>query len=508
MKRFDKGYVYSGLLTDLFYSALAVFAFLGEFFTDEETGGTDIAVLAIVFAIAFAVVYLCFVTYRVLYYRTSGYELTDREIRCKRGVLFRKRSVLDYKRVHAINKKQNIVQRIFGIAVLTVDSGSANTSHRAEITIIERNDVADALLDRLNSLKGDAAGKCADESATEEVLFSDKDSLYRFTSGKKMLYTLVNIASAAFFTLLIAVPVIIAVSACKMLLQLDSLGTWGQYLVGAALIASGAVLLSTFFSFIGSVVYSFLGYYDFTVTRRDGNVLISYGLFEKHTNTFSYDRIKAVKISQGLLQRIFGFASVRLEVIGYTVSSDDGKSDGLGVLIPFCRYGEIGEILGKILPDHIPEEKQTCSVSLFPFVSWFLLIFGIALVLTMSGTLAVMAILGASAEAIAAVSLVLFGAALAVLAFKLVSAVLSYHTNGISVRDGKVTAYSGGFNKHITVFMAKHLVAVEDVTTPLRRKHGIASQVMHLKTNESTNEIKVHIQKDELFDELEKLLIT
>ena len=54
--------------------------------------------------------------------------------------------------------------------------------------------------------------------------------------------------------------------------------------------------------------------------------------------------------------------------------------------------------------------------------------------------------------------------------------------------------------------MAKHLVAVENVTTPLRKKRGIASLVMHLKTNESSNEVKVHIQKDTLSDELEKML--
>ena len=157
---------------------------------------------------------------------------------------------------------------------------------------------------------------------------------------------------------------------------------------------------------------------------------------------------------------------------------------------------------------HIPEEKQTCSVSLFPFVSWFLLIFGIIAGITLTGTVAVMAVLHAPATVMSAVALSIFGVALMVFALKFVSAILSYHTNGIAIESGKLTAYSGGFNKNITVFMAKHLVAVEDVTTPLRRKHGIASPVMHLKTNESTNEIKVHIQKAELFDELEKLLIT
>ena len=506
MKRFDKGYIYSSLLTDFLYSAFVVFIFLKDFFLDEESNPADIAAAAPLFAISFIVIYLCFAAYRILYYRTSGYELTDKEIKCNRGVLFRKRSVLDYKKVHAINKKQNIIQRIFGIAVLTVDSGSANTSHQAEITIIEKSAAVDALLDELNALKKNSVKSDAEEQK-EEVLLSDKDSLYRFTSGKKMLYTLINIASTAFSIAFFAVLAIIVISVCKAMLQLDFLGTWGQYFLYALSITVGGVLLSSIFSFVASIIQSFVGYYGFTITRCDSNIQISYGLLEKHTNTFSYDRIKAVKISQGLIQRILGFASIKLEVIGYTVSSgDDDKNAGLGVLVPFCKYDEISEILGKALPDYIPSEKQTKSAALFPFVSWFLLIFGIILGITLTVAATAMTVLDAPSIVMSSVAFAIFGVALLVLVLKLISALLSYHTNGIAIEDKKLTAYSGGFRKSITVFMAKHLVAVENVTTPLRKKYGIASVIMHLKTNESSNEVKIHIQKDTLSNELEKML--
>ena len=508
MKRFDKGYIYSGLLTDFFYSFVLVFVFLNDLFFSEESKPEDIAAAIPFFLIAYAVIYLCFVAYRILYYRASGYELADSEIKCNRGVLFKKRSVLDYKKVHAINKKQSIIQMLFGIAVLTVDSGSANTSHQAEITIIEKNTVVDALIGELKSLKESGIRSGAGEQKTEEVLISDKDSLYRFTSAKKMLYTLINIASTVFYIALFAVLAIIVLGLSKAMLRLDFLGTWGQYFLYAFLITLGGVLLFSVFSFIGSIIQSFVGYYNFTVTKCDNNVQISYGLLEKHTNSFSYDRIKAVKIMQGLVQRIFGFASIRLEVIGYTVGSgDDNDSNaGIGVLVPFCKYDEIDGILGKVLPGYIPTEKKTKSVALFPFMSWFLLIFGTIAGVLLVGTVAVMTVLNAPAIAIYTVAAGIILSALIVIVLKTVSAVLAYHTNGIAVEDGKITAYSGDFGKTVTVFMAKHLVAVEDVTTPLRKKQGIASIVMHLKTNESSNEVKVHIQRDALFDDIEKML--
>ncbi len=508
MKRFDKGYIYSSLLTDLFYTALLVFIFVKDLFFDEGSKPENIASVVPFLVIGYVVIYLCCVVYRIFYYRMSGYELTDKELKCNRGVLFRKRSVLEYKKVHAINKTQNIIQRIFGIAVLTVDSGSANTAHQAEITVIEKSAVVDALVDELNSLREHGVRNDAGEMKTEKVLLSDNDNLYCFTSGKKMLYTLINIVSTVFFIALFAVLAIIVIGVCKVMLQLDSLGTWGQYFLVAVLITLGAMLLSSLFSFIGSIIHSFVGYYDFTIMKRDNNIQISYGLLEKHTNTFSYDRIKAVKISQGFVQRILGFASVRLEVIGYTNNSgDDNKNADLGVLVPFCKYSEINEILGKILPDYVPSEKQTKSVSIFPFMSWFLLIFGVIAGVILAGTVAVMAVLNAPAVAIYAFVLAFLGVALIVILIKFASAILSYHTNGIAIENGKLTVYSGGFARGITVFKSKNLIAVENVTTPLRKRRGIASLVMHLKTNALSNEVKVHIQKDTLSDELEKMLI-
>lgn len=505
MKRFDKGYIYSGLLSDLFSSLVLVFLFLKDFILDDEAKAEDIIEAAPVFAIAFAVIYLCFIAYRILYYKTSGYELTEKEIKCNRGVLFRKRSVLDYKRVHAINKKQNLFHRIFGIAVLTVDSGSTNTAHQAEITVVEKSKTVDALMDELNALK-EGGVRAADDSK-EEVLLSDEDSLYRFTSKKKMLYTLINIASTAFFTALFGLAAIVVIGICKLVLRLDALGTWGQYFLFAVLITVGAMLLFSAFSFIGCMIHSFVGYHKFTITKRGNDIQISFGLLERHTNTFSYDRIKAVKISQSLVQRMLGFAAIKLEVIGYTNDNGNDKNAEIGVLVPFCKYDEIGEILGKVLPDYIPDQKQTRSVSYFPFVSWFSLILGIITAVVLLQATVPMLIFNASSAVIEAVDFTLVGVAAIVLFVKALSAVFEFETDGLAVNNGKVTAYCGGFTKNITVFMSENLIAAENITTPLRRKAGITSLVMHLKTNALSNEVKVHMQNNSISEELEKLLI-
>ena len=82
MKRFDKGYIYSSLLTDFFYSVVAAFVFLNDLFLNEESNPEDIVAAVPFLIIGFVVIYLCFIAYRILYYRMSGYELTDKEIKC------------------------------------------------------------------------------------------------------------------------------------------------------------------------------------------------------------------------------------------------------------------------------------------------------------------------------------------------------------------------------------------------------------------------------------------
>ena len=486
---------------------------LSDVFIDEEAEADKLLAALPLLLVAYTIVYLCFVTYRILFYRTSGYELCDGELKCNRGVFIRKKSVLDYKRIHAVNKKQNLFHKLFGIAVLTVDSGSTNTSHQAEIMIIEREAVVDALLNELSILK-EGGTRIGTESAPQstkapeaDVLLSESSPLYSFTSKRKMLYTLINVVATSVFTAILAVLAIITIGACKLVMRLDFLGTWGQYLIFSLLIAIGAMLLFSFFTFIGCIIYSFVGYYDFSITRRGEEIRISYGLLERHTNTFGYDRIKAVKISQGIIQRILGFAAIKLEVIGYTADSDEGNTE-IGVLVPFCKYSEVNEILAKVLPDYVPDKKQTGSVSYFPFVSWFSLILGTVTALVLIEALIPMLIFKAPPAVILIITLASVGIAAAILFIKAISAALAYYNNGIAVSEGKITAYFGGFTRTVTVFMSKNLIAAESVTTPLRERLGIRSLVMHLKTNASSNEIKVHIQEAELAERLEELLIT
>ena len=79
-------------------------------------------------------------------------------------------------------------------------------------------------------------------------------------------------------------PALVGVSAAeqyevdKLLLKLDGLGTWGQYFLFATFISVCALLVISFFAFIGCMVNAFIGYYNFNITKRSNDIQISFGL--------------------------------------------------------------------------------------------------------------------------------------------------------------------------------------------------------------------------------------
>lgn len=510
MKRFYKGNILYHLICDLAYVLLA-----GVYFSDllliTDAEGELIGFNSDripLFAAILLCVYALFALYRALYIKLSGYELSENEIVCQKGVLFRKKSRLEYKKINAINKKQNLLQRILKIAVLTVDSGSANSSHRAEIMIIERADVADALMASLREIK-DGAVPVRDFSVkTEEKNTPLNESLYNFTSAKKLLFSLINLISSLF--VILALLGLFAICMAVILsLKLVGISALSEYLIYGIIFGAAATLGVSVITFAVSVIFSFVTYYGFRVSRSGDNIEISYGLLAKRENSFGYSKIRGVKITQGPIKRLFGFATINLEVIGYTADTSNGKesSEGIGVLVPFCKMSDAERILSEILPDFVPTERQTRAKGFFPFISWFLFFALAAIAVIFGVTLPVMSALSVSALAIKAVAAGLVFSALAVLLIYTVNAIFRYRNAAISLHGDRLTVYGGGLIRQISVFKAKNVIALEEYTTPMRKRRGISSYIIHIRTNSQTNEIKLGIHDRALIDELNSRLI-
>lgn len=502
MKKFDKNYIKYHLIVDFFFILAIVCA--AAFSGMEDGDNMNFAIYKLkIFGCIGIVAYLLKTVYSFLYVKTSGYELKEKEIICKRGVLFKKTSVLEYAKMHAVNKKQNIIHKFFDLAVLTVDSGATHNGTTSEIVVFENTKTVDELICKLKDLQ---SGKKLDLTKAPKV--EEKVNLYNFNSKKALIYSALNIVSSLAIILVLATLTAVSFAVLKSMLSKVFLISYKNFYLAFLMIGVSCVLLVTVLSFVISFLASFFTYYDFKVYKNKDDIEVNYGLLVRRTNTFKLSKIKGVKISQGIIKRLFGYASVDLEVIGYVHDSSNQNGDKEyvnGVLMPLCKVSEIDENLSKILPEYIPDKKQTKSVKYFPFISWtlaFITLFacigyfiGLGVILTLKAY-----------SAILPFSLILLFAYLVVALFVIGIEYLSYKNSGIAIDGDKITVYNGSIIKTCTVIYAKNLIGVEDITTPLRKKAGVYTYALHIKTNSLTNEIKVKNLSKTVGEELKKLI--
>ena len=365
MKRFTKKLIFSRLISNIFISIFVTFTlvmmFLSEF-EEAEINEELIKGTVIIGGLLCIFLYIVLTICSIFYYKTSAYELTEKEIICRRGFLFKKKSIIEYKKIHAISSKQNIIDKIFKISTLKIDSGSTNTAHTAEIQIIEKEEVVTKIINRIKAIQNDQFYE--ESSIITESKEIENKNIYNFNSKLKVIYSLLN-SMGSFIIFFVMLSISVAIILVLHLTSRLDLPKSVFYLILAVL----AYLVISALNFGIAMLTSILKYYNFKL-YRDNNIEISYGLINITKNTFKYDKIKAIRIEQGIFKRIFGYVTVKIEVIGYTeLSKGENNSQQVGVLIPLCKKRDVNKILNEFLPNYIPLEKQFGSKMFKPYYS-------------------------------------------------------------------------------------------------------------------------------------------
>lgn len=487
MKRFTKKLIFSRLISNFFVSIFVTFSlsmiFLSEF-EEAEINEELIKVTVLIGGLLSIFVYIVLTIYSIFYYKTSAYELTEKEIICRRGFIFKKKSIIEYKKIHAISSKQNVIDKIFKISTLKIDSGSTNTAHLAEIQIIEKEEVITKLINRIKAIQNDQFYE--ESSIITENKEIEIKNIYNFNSKLKVIYSLLNsMGSFIIFFVMLAISVAIII-VLHLTSRLD-LPMSIFYLILAVL----AYLVISALNFGIAMLTSILKYYNFKLYRDNNNIEINYGLINITKNTFKYDRIKAIRIEQGIFKRIFGYVTVKIEVIGYTeLSKDENNRQQVGVLIPLCKKSDVNKILNEFLPNYIPLEKQFGSKMFKPYYSLGTLL-SIIIFLVIS-LISFVFINYYSSTTNAFITVLVLGLlCLLILGIMFIEWKLEYKNQGLAIDNNKITIYKGGFTKQIIVIYKKHIIGIDSETTHYRMKKGICSYRIHFKTNSFTNTIFV-----------------
>ena len=99
MKHYSKKFLYYRLAISILISLLYSFVFiLSALSSSEDEESFQLQDYLIYIIAGFVVIYMFLAIYNIIFFKISTYEIKDNEIICKKGVLVRKKSFLEYEK--------------------------------------------------------------------------------------------------------------------------------------------------------------------------------------------------------------------------------------------------------------------------------------------------------------------------------------------------------------------------------------------------------------------------
>lgn len=278
-----------------------VFASLGS----QQAGfGLEIAVAIVVagLAVAFA--------YQLAFVRRFEYELTDDTFDLSSGVLSRRTREIPYRRVQNVDVSRDPVQRALGLAEVRVETaGGGDTEAILRF-------VGDAEADRLQREIG-RRKRGDDPSTAERPRDEASHELYAVSPTELALLGLVKvdlrILSGATVLLPLLLPSVSETFPLVSLFAIAPLLLVG--VVGIALVASSVVAITS--------------YYGFRLWRVDDELRYERGLLQQYSGTIPLDKVQALTLTENVVSRRIGYASLEVETAGYGPGDQAGSQSAV-----------------------------------------------------------------------------------------------------------------------------------------------------------------------------------
>ncbi len=464
--KYSKKYILYSFLLSLPTVVLVILACLMIFTTTDETteetlfngilGVNDYYTLGIAMGISSAIYIVLLVAYLVILWNMTTYSISESNIVFKSGVFFRKNIVLSYDKVHAITIDRPLALRFFGLSKLAIDSGNT-VKNNNEIVIIDNEKAIKELEKELHLRLQGGIYQQEDEVLAENSPYSYKMDLRlaaRFVFNNVWLYIilLVSLAIAAVVTVVSDDPL--------------------------AAISFAALPLGSFLVFsVAAIVSMMVTYYNYKVVETADEVVVSFGLFDIKRIVIAKSRVKAVIVNQDIVQKATGYASVELEMVGLK-SNDNEHEVRINHLVPFVKLEDVQNIIAVFSNDFALHKSDIKAKK-------DSLIFFMLLPMLIVSLIAMPFVIGYSIRSgiLDNVSIILICTyALLILVIAICSIFKKQH-QGISYDDKNLYLTNGILTKKYHIIPWKNVISVGSVTTPLRKKYGVASLVVSTYTN-------------------------
>lgn len=284
------------------------------------------------------------VLYQVIAWRQFTFEVSGPEVRVRSGVLERKERFIPLERIQAVDIRESLLQRLFGVVGVRIET-AAGGSGAADVKIdaLTRDD-AEFLRRRLGVIaRGVPAGDTlAGSESMPTPTFAAEGELIRRLSTRELLVAGVTSGTIG--------PALAVVGFFSQIID-DILPEeiYERLAMGATTLSPRTLIPIAvavgLFAWLLAIAGTVLTYGNFELRRAGDRVVISHGLLDRRRRTIPVARMQAIVVREGLLRRPLGLATVSFESAGY--GQEQGES---GVLWPLLRRDEAIALVTDVAP--------------------------------------------------------------------------------------------------------------------------------------------------------------
>lgn len=276
------------------------------------------------------------------------YKLEEDTLHIRSGIFVRKDLYLTKDRIQVIDISSGIIQRLFGLVRLDIQT-AGSTSRQAAIDAITKVKALE-----INRILRDIPSNVNDlDVASAEAMSTDSEVIKKLEMPLKELF----IAASTSGSFGIALSVLATIF--SQIEPLISESELFEYLFSSlpsqtdAMTIGIIIFIFILFAWLLSFFSTLFTYGNFKLIVKEKEIIISRGIFEKKRVTIPYNRIQAIHVAEGLIRQPLGYASIHLESAGY----GDEKGTGSIVFYPLIRRTKILKLLNDVLPDYEKELK-------------------------------------------------------------------------------------------------------------------------------------------------------
>lgn len=405
-------------------------------------------------------------------YLMFSYTYGRDELIVRSGVLFRKERHVPYSRIQNIDASQTLLQSVFGVYSLSLESGSG-AEPEATFDVLPDEALAEmrrrVFAGRAVEPRAAAADVVPTEAAAAAVPSREllalglRDlALCGFIRGRGllMLALIFGYVSQYMGSDKVVDPVSGDKVAGPLQQMFERIFEQGldvsQIVIGLILFALAVMVLRVL-----SILRTIQMFYRFRLTLAGSDLRLAFGLFTRVRATIPLRRIQTLTIREGALHRLFGVTSVRAATAG---GGPMGIGGGSRYLAPILPRAELAPLIGVLLPGVDPAAFTWTPAH--PRAARRLFV-----------RYAIRSLLISAALWLAAGYWALFPAG-ALMIFSAVNARLHARHMAHGVCPGFVAYRSGWFMRQTTITPVGKVQAVGLTASPFDRRHRMATVVI------------------------------